>query len=616
MCGICGFLKTGGRGEPETLRSMMGTMVHRGPDDSGIYMDEGGIGLGHRRLSIIDLSESGRQPMANEDGTVRTMCNGEIYNFKELKQELEGLGHDFRGACDAEVIPHAYEEWGDEFPARLRGMFAIALWDGARERLMLVRDRLGIKPLYYFHKGDLFLFASELKALAAYAGHPREVNPKSLYYYLSFGYVPSPMAIFNDTGKVPPAHVLFVDRHGITERRYWDPLTVSAGLSLPSKEEGIMEMMDQVLRESVRYRLISDVPLGAFLSGGIDSSLTVAIMTRLASGPVRTFTIGFWEKDYDEAGHARRIADYLGTEHTELYVEPEDALKVIPLLPKVYDEPFGDSSAIPTYLVSRLARQSVTVALSGDGGDELFCGYPRYYWFHLARPLSILPRPVRGGLRPIVGRLLHPKARKAATWLTFEDFLELYFGMVGIWRRGALKEMMGFELPYGTLPFGRVYEESGRRHHLEKLMLVDLSTYLPDDILTKVDRASMAHSLEARVPLLDHRFVELALGIPLGMKFRKRQGKYLLKRLLSRYLPSELYDRPKMGFGAPLDRWFRGELKELLLDYTAPDRLKREGFFAPRLIGEMVGEHLSGKRNHQYALWALLSFQMWLEEYR
>ncbi len=615
MCGICGFLCDQGDDRGDALRRMTDALAHRGPDDSGLY-GGGRVGLGHRRLSIIDLSPLGHQPLANEDGTIQVVFNGEIYNFGELRVELEARGHRFRGNSDTEVIPHAYEEWGLDFPRRFRGMFALALWDEREERLVLVRDRLGIKPLYYYRAGNLFLFGSELKALMAWPDFPRRIDPASLYWYLAFGYVPAPRAIFDDTRKLPPGHLLVVDRSGMSLTRWWDPLEAVARGPLPGSEAELLEELETILLEAVRYRLISDVPLGAFLSGGIDSSLVVALMARLASGPVRTFTIGYWEKGYDEAPWARAIAARLGTEHTELYIRPQEALEVIGRLPEIYDEPFGDASAIPTYLVSGLARRSVTVALSGDGGDELYGGYPRYKWFHLARLLYGVPRPLRRAMAPLVARLPHPKARKAASWLAVDDPAELYAGMVGVWRRGALRRVLGFERPFGELDFRRVWEAAPAGRHLERLMLTDLSTYLPEDILAKVDRASMAHSLEARVPLLDHHAVEFALRVPLSLKFRHLRGKHLLRRLLGRYLPSELYERPKMGFGVPLDHWFRRELRDLLRNYTDPARLTREGFFDPQPIQLMVEEHLAGRADHQYTLWVLLMFQMWLERWR
>jgi asparagine synthase (glutamine-hydrolysing) len=337
------------------------------------------------------------------------------------------------------------------------------------------------------------------------------------------------------------------------------------------------------------------------------------MMARLASGPVRTFTIGFLEAGYDEAVFARKVAGHLGTDHTELYLEPGEALEVIPRLPEIYDEPFGDSSAIPTYLVSEMTRRSVKVALSGDGGDELFCGYPRYYWSHLASPLTRLPRALRRALVSPAGLLPHPKARKLTSWMGYRELPELYFGVVGIWKRGALGELLGFDLPLDGLDFHRVFQETRGRPFLERLMLVDLFTYLPDDILTKVDRASMAHALEVRVPLLDHRLVETVLGLPLKWKFRRGRGKYILKKLLGRYLPPDLYQRPKMGFGVPLENWFRKELRPLLLEYTDGGRLEREGFFAPGPVKRMVQDHLEGRRDNQYYLWVLLMFQMWLE---
>ncbi len=615
MCGICGFFGPGADGGRDALEKMTDALARRGPDDRGVLHRPGVAGLGHRRLSIIDLSPAGRQPMPNEAGDVLAVVNGEIYNFVELRAQLEARGHAFRGRCDAEVVPHAYEEWGDDFPRRLRGMFAIGLWDAGRGRLLLARDRLGKKPLYYHRPGDGIIFASELKALAAHPAFPRTVSRRALGLYLTFGYVPSPLAIFESTFKVPPAHTLVLDRSGPRLARYWDPMEHARMPPLAGTEEELTERMEEALLEAVRLRLVGDVPLGAFLSGGIDSSLVVACMRRMASGPVRTFTIGFWEREFDEAAWARRVAAHLGAEHTELYVEPRDALGVIPELPEIYDEPFGDASAIPTCLVSRLARQSVTVALTGDGGDELLGGYPRYRWFEAARRLDRLPPAARRRLAPIVGLLPHPKAPKAASWLGFGEAWELYLGMVGIWDRGDLARVLGGDEPLDGLDFRRVWEAAGDRSNLEKVMLTDLATYLPDDILVKVDRASMHHALEARVPLLDHVFVELALRLPQGLKYRRGRGKLLLRRLLERRLPRELFERPKKGFSIPLAAWLRGELKPLLMEYTSPARLAREGIFNPGPVGAMVEEHLDGRRDRQYPLWALLMFQMWRERW-
>jgi asparagine synthase (glutamine-hydrolysing) len=614
VCGICGYVAERGGPSREELERMNDTMRLRGPDDRGIWLGEG-VGLGHRRLSIIDLSPDGRQPMGNEDGTVQVVFNGEIYNFGELRGELEARGHRFRSRTDTEVIPHAYEEWGDLFARRLRGMFAIGLWDDRRRRLLLVRDRLGKKPLYHGGSPGCFLFASELKPFTAWPGFTRELDPEALAAYLAFGYVPAPLAIWRGVRKLPAAHLLV--REGGAERllRYWDPLETALAPRPAVTAEEAADLVEDALEDAVRLRLVSDVPLGAFLSGGIDSSLVVATMARLCGDPVRTFTIGYWERSHDESAWAGRIAAHLGTRHTSLTVEPREALELIPHLPEVYDEPFGDASAIPTCLVSRLARREVTVALSGDGGDELFGGYPRYRWFSRARPLAVLPPSLRRLLAPLVALLPHPKAAKAASWLAFRDPLELYFGLVGIWRRGALHGLLGRDYSYDGLDFRGMFDAAASLPPLERLMLTDLVSYLPEDILTKVDRASMAHSLEARAPLLDHRLVELALSLPLEIRRGRGEGKLLLRTLLARRLPPELFRRPKMGFGVPLHRWFRGELRDLLRHYLEPDRLRREGLFDPALVGRMVGEHLEGRADHQYTLWVLLSFALWRERH-
>jgi asparagine synthase (glutamine-hydrolysing) len=614
VCGITGYFFPGGPRREDELRRMTGELTHRGPDDHGIHLGDG-VGLGHRRLSIIDLSAAGRQPMGNEDGRILAVFNGEIYNFVELRGELESRGHVFRTATDTEVIPHAYEEWGDAFPSHLRGMFAIGLWDDAARRLLLVRDRLGIKPLHYWQGPGQLIFASELNAFRHWPEFTRLVDREALYHYLSFGYVPAPMAIYEGARKLPAAHLLVCEGGNVRISRWWDPLDSGLAPPLDEPEGALLDRLDAALTDAVRCRLVSDVPLGAFLSGGIDSSLVVSVMSALAGGRVRTFTIGFGDAAYDESAWARGVAGRLGADHTELRLAAADALAIIPRLPEIYDEPFGDASAIPTVLVSALARKSVTVALSGDGGDELFCGYPRYRRFDRFRRLLALPLGVRRAAAPLVARLPHPKAAKAARWLLETDPLEFYFGVVGLWGRGLRSEIMGIDRSWDGLDFGRVWNATAALHPLERLMLVDLSTYLPEDILTKVDRASMHHSLEARVPLLDHHLVELALRIPLRHK-RRGGGKYLLKRLLGRYLPKELYERPKMGFGVPLGNWFRSDLKEMLLDYTEPARLRREGFFKPEPIRAKVREHLAGEADHQYLLWTLLMFELWLERHR
>jgi len=613
-------------------------LVHRGPDDSGTFHDPAtGIAFAFRRLSIIDLSPEGHQPMFSASGRYIIVFNGEVYNFEEIRAEL-GAQH-WRGHSDTEVMLEAIERWGLE-PAvqRFVGMFAFALWDRQEGKLYLVRDRLGIKPLYYGRVSGDFVFGSELKVIRQHPDFYGEIDRDVLALYLRHNYVPSPHCIYKDLYKLRPGHILMLSSAMAAPALYpfWSGNAVAReGLRSPfagSDAEAVQQLQDKLLR-AVRLRMIADVPLGAFLSGGIDSSTVVALMQAQSSRPVKTFTIGFHEGGYNEATHAKKIAAHLRTEHTELYLTPKDALDVVPLLPSIYDEPFSDSSQIPTYLVSKLARTAVTVSLSGDGGDELFGGYKRYpitksIWNLLKR----FPRPARkamaGVLRSIPPAAINrafqlfrpflPKAMRLAApgdkAHKFADFLPVE-GSEAFYHRA----LSHWENPSEVVPSSHdprtVLESITNSAWLpsieEVMMLTDLLNYLPDDILTKVDRASMAVSLEARVPLLDHRVVEFAWKLPLHFKIRNGRSKWILRQVLYKYVPPELVERPKMGFGVPIDRWLRGPLRDWAEDLLSARSLEQHGLLNVDSIRLKWREHLSGVRNWQYLLWDILAFQDW-----
>jgi len=650
MCGISGYLDSARQSTEEELRStvlrMADTLRHRGPDDGGSWVDaHTGIALGHRRLSILDLSPQGHQPMRSACGRYVTVFNGEIYNFRALREELEQAGHAFCGHSDTEVLLASLSRWGIEAAVRrFNGMFAFAVWDREAQRLSLVRDRLGEKPLYYGWMGQTFLFGSELKALRSHPGFKTEINRDSLALYLRHDYIPSPYSIYQGIEKLLPGTIATLAHDGagwrLTAAPYWSAREASErGLREPftgSPQDAVLEL-DGLLSDAVKLRLESDVPLGAFLSGGLDSSMVVSLMQRQSARPVQTFTIGFWEPDFDEAPHARLVAKHLETEHTQLYVTPEEALAVIPRLPALYDEPFSDSSQIPTFLISELARRSVTVSLSGDGGDELFAGYNRYFIGRaLWRNIGWVPSPVRhlaswslGALSPgtwarlfdAASPLLPPrfrprnpavKVQKLAEILAVDTPDRMYLELVSHWRSPASVVIGSSEPP--TILTDRS-QWAQLPDFTQRMMYLDAVTYLPDDILVKVDRASMGVSLEVRVPFLDHRVFEFAWRLPLAMKIQNDEGKWLLRKLLARYVPRALTARPKMGFGVPIDLWLRGPLQdwaEALLDEA---RLRQEGFFHPERIRRMWGQHLARSRNWQAHLWTILMFQAWREKW-
>ena len=556
--------------------------------------------------------------MAGGDGASVLSYNGEVFNYREIREELKKKGHPFRSDSDTEVILAACREWGvDGAVSRFIGMFAFALWDGRSGTLFLVRDRLGIKPLFLARAPGLVLFGSTLSPLVACPSFSREVNRAALQYYLEFQYVPAPHSIYRDARKVMPGSIVEISPDGREEERtYWDISSHWGPGNGPPRSEGeYLEELSSLLASSVRYRMISDVPLGAFLSGGIDSSLTVALMQRASSQPVKTFSIGFLEEGYDESGFAKRVAGHLGTDHHEKICTAKEALSLVRRIPEAYDEPFADSSAIPTMLVSEFTRRHVTVSLSGDGGDELFCGYPRYEWVRQGRVVMGIPYFLRRPLCSLLSRVPVHKVQRGAESLLYDDPAEMYYHTVGIFERRRLGEIVPEVADDSGLPYFRTFRDDRWGGVVERAMATDIRTYLVDDILAKIDRASMSFSLEARVPLLDHRVVEFAARLPMEFKVRGGETKHLLRKVLYGLVPRRLLDRPKMGFGIPVNRWLRHDLKPLLDEYLGAERVRREGFLLPGGVSRVVREHLSGARDNQYRLWALLVFAMWRERH-
>jgi asparagine synthase (glutamine-hydrolysing) len=623
MCGICGIFEFDRR-EPiahEVVHRMNETIIHRGPDDEGVFTGPG-IGLGFRRLSIIDLA-GGHQPLSNEDGSIWVMLNGEIYNYLELRKDLLSKGHKFATKSDTEAIVHLYEEYGEGCFAKLRGMFAIALWDSKQRKVLLARDRLGKKPLFYAYDGKKILWGSELKALLAGDSISREQDTEALYDYFSFGYVPAPKSIYRAVRKLRPGHYLVVSAQGIKETEYWD---LSFANVQEKSEEEWCERLRHELCEATRVRLMSDVPLGAFLSGGVDSSSIVATMARLMQRPVTTCSIGFEEEEYNEAQFAREVAEQFHTDHHEEIVHPK-AIDVMNKLVWHYDEPFADSSAIPTYYVSAVARKYVTVALGGDGGDENFAGYRRYYLDVMENRLrKYVPAGVRKGVFGPLGDV-YPALAWAPRFVrgkaTFQSLsrspLEGYFNSVSIFRPGEKPKLFSadFKHALGKYDSYGVLDEHYRRADtpdlLSRIQYVDIKTYLPDDILAKVDRASMAVSLEVRAPLLDHKFMEVAAMIPSSLKLRGTNGKYIFKKAVEPMLGKANIERKKQGFAVPLDHWFRGELKEMAQEtlFGTDDGILDRAF-----LQKIWKQHQRGTYNRSAHLWTVLMYRKWREAFR
>lgn len=625
MCGICGKIDfTGKAVDGGLIRSMAAALAHRGPDDEGVYLDRN-AGLGHRRLSIIDLSPAGHQPMTNEDGTIWIVLNGEIYNFPELRDELLRKGHVFRSHSDTEAVIHLYEEEGVECVRRLRGMFAFAIWDARSESLFLARDRVGKKPLFYRHDGKAFHFGSEIKAILRDPSVRRAPDHAAIHHYLTYQDVPSPWTAFQDIKKLPPAHSLTVKNGRIEIRRYWK---LSYLPKIASGEEDLKREVVERLREAVRIRLMSDVPLGAFLSGGVDSSATVALMAGVMQKPVKTFSIGFKEEAYNELRYARMVAERYGTDHAEFIVEP-DAVEILPKLVWHYNEPFADSSAVPTYYVSKLAREHVTVILNGDGGDENFAGYGRYTAVLFASTMRrFFPASVVRAALPLITKLPHRGDPNGFIWRLIRFCQE--YARTPEMRNASFLSHFSPEMKktlytddFRRLTGGRDsfdlvaghYREAEADTVLDRLLYADVMMYLPDDLLVKVDIASMANSLEARSPFLDHEFMEFAARIPSSLKLNGRTTKHILKEALRGMLPPEVLFREKMGFGVPIDHWFRNDLREMAYDTLLGQTAAGRGYFRTDAVKNILDEHVSGAWNWQYHIWNLLMLELWHRQF-
>ena len=628
MCGICGWI--GNKIDEKVIKKMMGALSHRGPDDEGYYKWEVGsgkweVGLGHRRLSIIDL-ETGKQPIHNEDKSIWIVFNGEIYNFLELREELREKGHQFYTNSDTEVIVHLYEDLGQDCVRKLNGMFAFGLWDQREERLLLVRDRLGIKPLHYAEVDGQLVFASEIKALLKHPAVKREIDLLSLSKYLTFEYVPAPNTIFKGIRKLLPGHLLIWEKGRIATKQYWK-LSFSTEHGARSTEQ-IIERLLELLKASVKRQLISDVPLGAFLSGGIDSSSIAAFMSELVPGQVKTFCIGFEDSSFDESNYAAEVARCLGCEHHQEILSPKKALDLVPKIADILDEPFGDASIIPTYLLSEFTRKHVKVSLSGDGGDELFAGYPTYQAHRIAEFYLRLPQFIQRGIAGLARRLpvstanisLDFKAKRFVSGLGFPPEIRNYIWL-GSFAPGEKENLFLSEVNEKLNqedPFQEVREQlkgCDATNLLEKMLCLDMRFYLADDMLVKIDRASMANSLEGRVPFLDHTLVEFIAALPANLKLRGLTTKYILKKAMKKRLPKGIANRPKKGFGIPVARWIKGELKELVLDMFSPTKIKREGFFCPQYIDRLLTDHFKGRKDNRKLIWTLLVFELWHQKY-
>jgi len=636
MCGISGFFKPGGfNSEPSELLKIMGNVIsHRGPDDAGEWFNnDDGIAFSHRRLAVVDLSPAGHQPMSTDSGRFTIAFNGEIYNHLELRQLLkdEVQNHEWRGHSDTETLLLAFEKWGvEETLKKATGMFAIALWDHKSKKLMLIRDRLGEKPLYYGWQNETLVFGSELSSLKLHPDFIGEISTEALSLLIRQSYIPAPYSIYVNTAKLMPGTMLVYNAHSkIPEKiTYWSVNDViQKGSNSPYKgtAEELVDALELKLGDAVERQMMADVPLGAFLSGGIDSSTIVALMQSRSSKPVKTFSIGFYEEGYNEAEHAKAVAEHLGTEHTEFYATEEDALAVIPKLALLYSEPFADSSQIPTFLVSQMAKKHVTVSLSGDGGDELFSGYSRYkktldmwnkisfipYWARLTIASTIRAIPTQIWDKLPIGNNVGDQVHKGAEALASDSFDRFYVNYLMSHSRTPETIVINGSDPQ----YLKERVQAIKLNNNVRMTLIDHHSYLPDDILCKVDRAAMGVSLETRVPLLDHSLVEFAAKVPMRIKNFDGQAKWPLKQVLFKYVPRELIERPKKGFGIPLAKWLRGGLKDWATDLLNEDKIKEQGLFYPDMVSKLWSEHQSGSRNWSYLLWNILMFQLWYEEH-
>jgi asparagine synthase (glutamine-hydrolysing) len=636
MCRITGIWSRGPiPGLEDTCLYMCNAMIRGGPDDQGLFIDNrSGIAMGHRRLSIIDLTSTGHQPMTTPDGRFTICYNGEVYNYRELRRQLEAQGIIFRGTSDTEVAVNAFAAWGPSGVERFIGMFAFAVWDSVEKCLYLFRDRLGVKPLYYCLQNGVFAFASELKALHAGFASELQVDAEALGEFFHYGYISAPRSIYRNIWKLEPGCWLKVDSdHVIEKHRYWSWDRVGDGTWVAVSEEACLDRLEEIMADAFSRRLIADVPVGVFLSGGVDSSLVTAILAKNTDHPIRTFTVGFKEKNYDESVWARRIAEHLCTEHTEETVTPDHAKEILPLWPEIYDEPFGDISGIPTAIVSRITRQHVKVSLSADGGDELFCGYHRYW---VMNSLDRFTRYLPSALPRTAGKLLgllgsdrvaslfqaYPKLRLPG----IKDRMRKFQAVLSNWNGNAWSAYpyaVGYWLPHEVTRLTGEYRDprspllSFNGNLLEAMMAWDLQHYLPEDILTKVDRATMYNGLEGRDPFLDHRIVEFARTLPLDMKYRNGQTKYILKKLLKRYLPEDLFMRPKQGFAVPIYTWLHDDLMEMVKEYLNPDSLREQNYVDPAIVQDTISEFQKNRGSIAVdRIWLLLVFMMWRQHYR
>jgi len=624
MCGIVGITHKDKRPIDESLLGRMNEAIrHRGPDEDGFYINDG-VGLAMRRLSIIDLA-SGQQPIHNQDKTAWIVFNGEIYNYQEVREQLEKLGHKFYTNSDTEIIVHAYDQYGVDCPKHLRGMFVFAIWDTRDDSLFLARDRVGKKPLLYAqHNGDL-IFGSEFQALLQHPDISRDINTAAIHHYLSYLCVPAPMTAYKQIKKLEPGHWLKWKNGEIKTERYWQP-DFNKKIKISEEEAG--ERAIEILRESVRLRLISEVPLGAFLSGGIDSSAVVALMAEVSDKPVKTFSIGFEEQDFSELHHAKRVAEHIGADHHEFIVRP-NALEILPMLVKHYGEPYADSSAIPTYYVARETRRHVTVALNGDGGDESFAGYERYAAMKIAETYHKIPALLRKAFieSPVkafpVSEKKKSRARDAKRFLKAASLpkVERYLAWVNVLDKQTKEELYtkDFQAEVGHINpadnLARWLAQANGAGTVDAVLLTDTMTYLPDDLLVKVDIATMAVSLEARSPFLDHNVIEFAASLPENLKLKGMTSKYLLKKILGKLLPQENLKRRKMGFGVPISHWFRGEMKNFLHEVLLTEKAQKRGILKREKIEELITRHTSGARDYGHGLWTLLMLELWFQEF-
>lgn len=623
MCGIAGMFEPettmSARERREVLKRMCDVIEHRGPDDEGFYV-EGGVALGMRRLSIIDLF-TGHQPISNEDGSVWIVFNGEIYNYREIRDELISRGHTFQTGSDTEVIVHLYEDEGEACVERLRGMFAFAIYDKRERKLFIARDRVGVKPLHYAVIGSGIVFGSEIKSLLQHRAVNREINLEAVSDFFSFGYVPDPHSAFRGINKLLPGHTLTFKDSRLTTRCYWD-FEYPEKKEEPARDESYyIERLRELIAESVRLRLVSDVPLGAFLSGGIDSSTVVAMMAREMDRPVKTFSIGFTESSFDELDYARIAARHFNTDHYEFVVTP-DVCNIVEEIVWHHDEPFADVSSIPTYIVSKMAREHVTVALSGDGGDELFAGYERYLVDESRAKFERVPRFIRRGMMLPLSRVL-PQGAYGKNFLrnVALDADERYVDSISYFSEEKKRGLLSNEFLREVISrdsseeFRRIYAAPASKKRIDHLLYLDSKTYLPGDIMTKVDRMSMAHSLEAREPLLDHKLIEFVAQIPASLKLRGSETKSILKRAIRGMIPDEIIDRKKQGFGVPIQKWFKKDLREMLIDTLTGSRAQQRGYFNPGAIEAIMDEHMRGRRDNSRHLWGLLTLELWHRQF-